>query len=52
MLGPGFERVRGTGVTSVGRVTTMGATDEVGFLCLLRRGRGAMACPLIPRDYM
>lgn len=52
MLGPGFERVTGTGVTTVGGVTTTGATEERGFLCLRRRDRGAMACPLIPGDYM
>lgn len=46
MLGPGFERVRGTGVS------TMGATDERDFFCLRRRGRGAMACPLIPGNYI
>lgn len=51
MLGPGSERVRGTGVTTVGGVTTTGVTDG-GFLCLRRRKRGAMACSMIPGDYM
>lgn len=52
MLGPGFEGVRGIGVTIVVGVIMMGATDEGGFLCLRRRDRGAMACPVIRGDYM
>lgn len=57
MLGPGFERVRGTGVTAVGgvttvgRVATMGVTNEDGFLCLRRWDLGAIVCSMIPGDY-
>lgn len=53
MLGPGFESVRDTGVSTVGRVRAVGGvtivevTDEGDFLCFRRQGRGAMACPLI-----
>lgn len=52
MLGPGLVRIRGTGATTVGGVSTTGATDEGDFLCLRRRDRGAMVYPIIPGDYM
>lgn len=42
MLGLGFERVRGSGDTSVGGITTIGVTGGR-FLCFRRCERGAMS---------
>lgn len=51
MLGSGFVRVTGIGVTTVGGVTTIGVTDGC-FLRLLCRKRGAMAYSMVPGNYM